>query len=551
MNSPIDLDPLYYRDNFEQLCSTVWLQYEDLLSEREKGFYQAYLQAEQSARCLFIRLVSRRGPLFRREQLDYPELGDLEIALADAQQSGLLETVEEPEAEALVQLLRKAELLQIYPEELAGMKSQRKAELEQCLLENLEPGQLASRWRDWRQQGQTLLDVPWRDCVELFQLLFFGNRRQGLTEFVLSDLGVVRHWAYPLDRGQRLFEDREQIDDYLYLAELRDVYELAVENGDTDTVLALVQPLLEKGSSAVLEQRRDRLRNRVARQLERLQQWEDALALYAHSSRHPARERRVRVLQARGDLAQALALCEEMSGQPWCEAELDFLSRQVPALRKKLGLEFEARRRDSFKEEKLVLDFASPVELAAAAHYSEEWEQVHYVENSVANGLFGLAFWEQIFQPLPGAFVNPFQSAPLDMFSQDFYRRRKRALDQRLQELTAGDFATELLSAYDRYQDYSNRWINWRYLPRDLVEMCLAVIPDRDWLAIFQRMLFDPEANRSGFPDLLALDPGRGYCLIEVKGPGDQLQLNQRRWLRFFQQQGIPAQVAWVQWSDD
>ena len=36
-----------------------------------------------------------------------------------------------------------------------------------------------------------------------------------------------------------------------------------------------------------------------------------------------------------------------------------------------------------------------------------------------AVAVFGLALWEEIFQPLPGAFVNPFQSAPLDMYSTE------------------------------------------------------------------------------------------------------------------------------------
>ena len=79
----------------------------------------------------------------------------------------------------------------------------------------------------------------------------------------------------------------------------------------------------------------------------------------------------------------------------------------------------------------------------------------------------------------------------------------------------------------------------------------MSLVPAQHWLAIFQRILFDPEASRSGFPELLALDAVRGYCFIEVKGPGDQLQLNQRRWLRFFQEREIPARVAWIAWSDD
>ena len=85
-----------------------------------------------------------------------------------------------------------------------------------------------------------------------------------------------------------------------------------------------------------------------------------------------------------------------------------------------------------------------------------------------------------------------------------------------------------------------------------LVEASARIIPAAHLLAIWERMLFDPGENRRGFPDLIALGAAPGdYCLIEVKGPGDALQDSQKRWLRFFQPQGIPAQVAWVEWRDD
>ena len=92
--------------------------------------------------------------------------------------------------------------------------------------------------------------------------------------------------------------------------------------------------------------------------------------------------------------------------------------------------------------------------------------------------------------------------------------------------------------------------MGWRGASRELLADALTTIPRDHWLAIWRRILFDPEANRNGCPDLIALDPGQRYCLIEVKGPGDQLQLNQRRWLRFFAANGIPARVARVAWAD-
>jgi hypothetical protein len=545
------LHPLYYQDNFEQLCATVWEQYEDLLEQREKEFYDRYQSLDTSARCLYIRLVSRRGPLFRSEQLSYPELGDLQTVIPQLAAIGLLQRVESPQPELLLPILRKDELLQIYSAQLDGRKTQRKADLQAYLLVTLEPDQLVLAWRDKKGPDCCLLEVGYRDCVELLQLLFFGNRRQNLTEFVLSELGVVRYWDYSLDRAYRLFESRQQIDDYLLLGELRERYDEALENGDREAVLAAVDPLLVQEESTLLVQRRDRLRNRVARQLERYAQWSQALSLYRCSKLHPARERQVRILQGMDRYKAALKLCKTMEAEPWCEEERDFLRRQVPLLQKKLGQPCRPVDKDLFVEERLRLARSDNVEQAAADHYGRTWDHACYVENTLVNGAFGLALWEQIFLPLPGAFVNPFQSAPLDMSSPDFYSRRRAAIDVRLQGLADGDLQAELLEAYDRYFEISNRWVNWRYLPRELLQEALRLIPAHHWLSMWHRILFDPRANRSGFPDLLVLDTERGYCFIEIKGPGDQLQLNQKRWLRFFQQQGIPAKVAWVQWSDD
>jgi hypothetical protein len=551
VSEPIELHPLYYQDNFEQLCATVWEQYEDLLEQREREFYDRYQSLDTSARCLYIRLISRRGPLFRSEQLSYPELGDLETVIPQLVAIGLLQRVESPEPELLLPILRKDELLQIYSAQLDGRKTQRKADLQAHLLVTLEPNRLVHAWRDKTSADCYLLEVGYRDCVELLQLLFFGNRRQNLTEFVLSELGVVRYWDYSLDRKYRLFESRQQIDDYLLLGELRERYDEALERDDREAVLAAVEPLLVQEKSTLLVERRDRLRNRVARQMERYAQWQQALSLYRCSKLHPARERQVRILQGMKHHEAALKLCNTMLAEPWCEEERDFLRRQVPLLQKKLGRYCQPVDKDLFIEEQLLLARTDNVEQAAADHYTGSWDHARYVENTLVNGAFGLALWEQIFLPLPGAFVNPFQSAPLDASSPDFYSRRRAAIDLRLQELMDGNLEAELLKAYDRYLEISNRWVNWRYLPRDLLQQALRQIPAHHWLSMWQRILFDPRANRSGFPDLLVVDAERGYCFIEVKGPGDQLQPNQKRWLRFFQQQGIPAKVAWVQWSDD
>jgi len=52
-------------------------------------------------------------------------------------------------------------------------------------------------------------------------------------------------------------------------------------------------------------------------------------------------------------------------------------------------------------------------------------------------------------------------------------------------------------------------------------------------------------------PDLIQLWPGeQRYRMIEVKGPGDRLQDNQKRWIEFALRQQIPLAVCYVQWSE-
>lgn len=62
--------------------------------------------------------------------------------------------------------------------------------------------------------------------------------------------------------------------------------------------------------------------------------------------------------------------------------------------------------------------------------------------------LFGLLFWDIIFAEVLGAFETPYQTAPLDLFYDSFYRARKGMIDERLQEIQDGK-AREILEKHD------------------------------------------------------------------------------------------------------
>jgi FAN1, HTH domain/VRR-NUC domain len=536
------LPPYYYRDNFLRLLDAVERQYPDLLKPDEQHFLDCYRQLGFDAQCLYVRLVSRVGPWFRESRLRYPELESVAAALEELLLVDLVVLAGELSTTDIGGLFTRDELAAVTGgrgSKAALLASQEQAQWN-VLLPRLDSGRIFAPQHN--------------DTVALLQLLFFGNRHQGMTDFVLSDLGVARYYPYSLDPARRLFPHRAAVAEYLRLATIGDAYRELEEADERGAQNELVTELLRAGPEYTTSRKRwDRLCNYIARHQERVGNNDLAMALYQQSRSHPARERIARLLEKRGDLSRALALTQEIAADPWCEEERDAAARIRPRVRRKVEGGKLPRRRDDFSRLELSVPRADqPVELLTAQQLASDWASVHYVENKLMNALFGLAFWEVIFAPVPGAFHNPYQSVPDDMYDLEFTERRRLLVENRLEELGRLNLTEELTAAWRRFRGFQCRWVSWRHVDLALVAAASRVIPAAHLLAIWEHILFDPRENRRGFPDLMALGDQPGdYCLIEVKGPGDALQDSQKRWLRRFGHIGVPARVAWVTWCDE
>jgi hypothetical protein len=543
----------YYRDNFLVLCDTVESRYGDLLRQPEIELLSTFRRLPFSAQCLYVRLVSRVGPWFRTNKLDYPEISGVAGALQVLGTENMVSSAGQLTLEEVGRLFTRDELKAGFSDALKGLSIGDKPSLLAAIDEaSKEPGGILGRLL--ALHGGEVIAPRGMETVELLQLLFFGNRYQSLTDFVLSDLGIARYFPYTLDSATRLFTSREAIDEFTACAKLADRHRELRDLEDFESLAPLALELMAhvpRFSST--ERRWFRQCNSLARDLERRGDLGLAEQLYQSSRRHPARERRARISERRGDLQQAQKLCREVLDYPWCEEEAEAAGRILPRVERKLGGGPVPRLREQFPRIDLSLSPGDvSVEMLAAADFSAKWASVHYVENALMSALFGLAFWEQIFAPVPGVFHNPYQSVPSDMYEASFRERRQELLEQRFQTLEQTDLRGELVAAYRRYVPCQCRWVNWRQVDEDLVSRAADIIPAPHLLAIWRRILFDPAENRKGFPDLLALGERSGdYCLIEVKGPGDALQDSQKRWLRFFIEMGMPATVAWVEWAGD
>ena len=185
------------------------------------------------------------------------------------------------------------------------------------------------------------------------------------------------------------------------------------------------------------------------------------------------------------------------------------------------------------------------------AHLSTPDAPVHYVENTLIGGLFGLLCWEAIFAPLPGAFFNPFQRGPADLAQRDFHARRRTLFDGCLTRLESDAYQEIIRRTHADKWGIQSPFVSWECLPEALLDQALACLPAAHLRLCFERLLADIPANRAGLPDLVQLWPGqRRYRMIEVKGPGDRLQDNQRRWIAFFERHAMPVSVCHVRWAE-
>ena len=160
------------------------------------------------------------------------------------------------------------------------------------------------------------------------------------------------------------------------------------------------------------------------------------------------------------------------------------------------------------------------------------------------NGLFGLAFWDVVFAPIEGAFINRYQHRPLDLYHAGFAIKRQTLIDQVFHTLDR-DGLNSLLGTYHKKYGLANPFVHWAGFELELLEACIKHIPTPMLLSLFKVMLNDLKLYRSGMPDLVLFKEG-SFKWVEVKGPGDKLQDNQWRWIKEFIELEVPFSVCHV-----
>ncbi|MEB0080146.1 VRR-NUC domain-containing protein [Pseudomonas sp. CCI3.2] len=546
-SSPLD-NPFYYLVNFQHVLEWIAERYTDVLDRTERQFINDFIDLPQTAQGLLVRMVMRKGTLFRASKLSYAEIGDPASAVQPLLKKGWVDPRPAISLDELFGLLRKAEVVTCFTSHGIKIADKKTAMFERLHALYPEP-QPIDQWH--RGFDEPVYGLTVMALCERLRLLYFGNLHQEWSEFVLADLGVYRYEKVEFTAESRGINERADIDTCLQLHRCRQALELP------NTLQALTalaqQALVVESRSPWLNMRRAKLLFQIGQQAERLQEWSLALAVYEQGEYPGARLRRIRVLERSADYSAAMVLLESAQTAPENAAEAQGLMRILPRLQRKLGLPAE-RRRSANVLSRLDITVSQALDLSVEQmiqrHLADDVGPVYYVENTLINSLFGLLCWPAIFAPLPGAFFHPFHSAPSDLYSPDFYQRRAALFDDCLQQLDSQAYQTTVRQHFKTKQGLQSPFVFWGTLTEELLEHALHCLPADHLRHWFRRLLLDIKANRSGMPDLIQFYPAeQRYRMIEVKGPGDRLQDNQLRWLDFCAEHGMPVVVCYVQWS--
>jgi hypothetical protein len=553
MSQEIVLPPKYYLDYFRFLLEFVQRLYGHILNDNERQFIDIFDQLSEDAQCLFVRFSNRTGLFFRTNKIKYEEISDIADAINELKFSGLLEELDDIHGgyvDEILNLFTKEEWLKMAPPSELSLRSLSKPNLVRYL-------KTAFLFQDLIG-GLDLLEPVVKVCAEvevmMFKFLFFGNRHADMTEFVVRDLGKINFEHYQDDSYTARFNNRAEAEQKLMVSLTNETfYEKQQSATPPEDIYAWFMSWNASlpAVSEVAQPSYDRLVCKVALYLERQKLSEQALDIYQFTDRIPSRERRARLLLRLGMIDEAKALCEAMAAEPQNADErffaIDFEQKLASKKRTKKSVTQFLHDAESIT---VSIDYRRRVEQGVSEYFVERGYQAVHSENYPWRGLFGLVFWDIIYDTNVQAIHHPLQRSPSDFYLPDFYFKRQVQIKQRLAELdTTERFLETIETTFVQKMGTANVMVDWHEVLIGLCQIIVKNLTVSQLNVILLEMAQNLRENTHGFPDLMIWNDN-GLELIEVKSPTDHLSAQQLYWLQLFKRENIAGRVLRVEWGE-
>ena len=538
-----DLPRYYYLSNFEELLGFVEARYSHCFDRATQAFLEDFRALPHPAQCLYVRLASRKGVVFTSDKLAYEEISDIGEQIERLRAAGFACGVDGETFADWLNHLSKPELVEMMRAHLP--KDYFKA--------SMKKGDLVGIARDWLDPAVTVCPTDRRFVVQgkraalrYLMYLYFGRIEESLTPFVMRDLGLMRRNRFRSDFEARFDRIEDARASFFYADALR-----VFGAGETSSVQTLID-MVESWPKAECDEAataRDRLLRKIGGLSEKRGDTATALAFYEQSNTPRCNERAVRLRWAAGDKTRVRARLDAMINDPASEGELDFAQDFYA---RKFGKRRTSAMTDMLRAgTRVVIDEAyrgSP-ERAMKQRLETQGFEVRWTENRLWKMLFGLLFWDEIYDP-SAAIHNAFERRPRSLSDGTFYTRFEERIEAKLARLNAPERMVGLMKTVSAQHRELNGIFQWHGRTLDAVRALMSCENAGAVAGVLRAMARDYRRTRDGFPDLMLIREGRA-SFAEVKAEGDQLRRNQLTRIRQMRDAGLEVGIYRVAWEVD
>jgi DNA polymerase-3 subunit epsilon len=536
-----NLPAYYYHDHFVEMLSFVRTTYGPILTDEHDAFVSRFQSLSKDAQCLLIRMVNRRGAIFNRSLFRYGEISNLERAADDLLANGQARLLRDEDYGAFVACLPRDVL--VTGAKVAGRTDIRvawsKAKLVDYFLNHV-PFEVAAE-HCGAAKFIALDDVR---QLEFLLYLYFGKTEQGLKNFALRDLGIMRT-NKDHSFGAR-FTDGDEAGACFHYSRLLD----RIEDRSSGIYRGAVNDIFKGPDcpSDYAADLRSRAACRVGQFFEKLGEKDLARQLYRAGSSPECRERLVRLLYGTGEKADAEDLLRRMIDDPASDDELvfatDFYARK-----------FGGRRTGSCTELlraglTLTVDdaYRGNPEAGVAAVMRRSGYRVFFAENALWHSLFGLLFWDELFEY--DLLNSSFDWVPHCLKDRSFADRFAARINEKLDAVRSGNAFNLLLRPMAAKWGRPNGIFAWEHVDVDALRALLSGAYGEGIATIVRALCQNFRDMRDGFPDLM-LEKDGAVSFMEIKADGDVIRRNQLTRLRQLGNAGIRAEIGRVDYRFD
>ena len=537
----MDLPTFYYHAHFMEMLGFIARHYDHVLGDTQRQFLSDFTGLSFPAQCLYVRLVNRRGRLFRTNTLRYAEVDNIPAALAELQASGFVSPPGPSHAAEVLALLTRPQLMAALAAlSIPAPSTLKKADALALAKIHITPDLLTTV-----VPLNTIVMQERYSQVRFLLFLFFGQLQDGLTQFTMRDLGLVR--AHDLDNSyEPRFADTEEAAQAFFFATRLE--RLRRDNQSAEHLFHEVDQWPQPEVPVVADAR-DELALTLGKCLEA--DTDAALRVYRQGESVQCSERIIRLLLASGRRDEAKQYLERCLESP---ASVDEALLAGDIYERKFNKKKTSLVTDLLRQAPVIdLDdaYRGAPEWAAVLHYQQQGKRAFRTENRFWRTLFGLLFWDLLFAGSAASVRSPFEKLPAALLDRRFFSEHRHAIEARLSLLADPKaIKRQLLQVSATHYGVANGLFRWHQHTLDAIQAFLDIAPPDATAQILRLFCGDYLSAKHGYPDLLVVEDEH-LSFIEIKTDGDQLRRNQLLRLQQLQDAGFDAAIRRVHWVID